>query len=157
MEAARDRRKYFFDCSDRINFCADIMRRNFPPPKLCNLRPQWGPRSRPPAGANPISVRIVVTLLVTPLRNKRGMSAFDPSGHQKELEKNPAQCCAPRMLQFNRLQCLFDVPTWIDRFKTDNCRRPGEWGAQRRLRKAYCSNLIIILNRSDRRKQNSSH
>ncbi len=29
----------FFDRSDRINFCADIMCRKFPPPNLCNLRP----------------------------------------------------------------------------------------------------------------------
>jgi len=29
----------FFDRSDRINFCAEIMHRNFPPPNLCNLRP----------------------------------------------------------------------------------------------------------------------
>ncbi len=29
----------FFDRSDRINFCAEIMHRNFPPPDLCNLRP----------------------------------------------------------------------------------------------------------------------
>ncbi len=29
----------FFDRSDRINFCAEIMDRNFPPPNLCNLRP----------------------------------------------------------------------------------------------------------------------
>ena len=39
METARDRRKYFFYRSDRINFCAKIMHRNFPPPNLCNLRP----------------------------------------------------------------------------------------------------------------------
>ncbi len=39
METARDRRKYFFDRSDRINFCAEIMHRNFPPANLCNLRP----------------------------------------------------------------------------------------------------------------------
>ena len=32
----------FFDRSDRINFCAEIMHRNFPPPNLCDLRPQWG-------------------------------------------------------------------------------------------------------------------
>ncbi len=29
----------FSDRSDRINFCAEIMHRNFPPPNLCNLRP----------------------------------------------------------------------------------------------------------------------
>jgi len=29
----------FFDRSDRINFCAEIMHRNFPPANLCNLRP----------------------------------------------------------------------------------------------------------------------
>ncbi len=29
----------FFDRSDRINFCAEIMHRNFPPPNLCILRP----------------------------------------------------------------------------------------------------------------------
>jgi len=29
----------FLDRSDRINFCAEIMHRNFPPPNLCNLRP----------------------------------------------------------------------------------------------------------------------
>ena len=28
----------FFDRSNRINFCAEIMHRNFPPPNLCNLR-----------------------------------------------------------------------------------------------------------------------
>ncbi len=39
MATARDRRKYFFDGSDRTNFYAEIMRRNFPPPNLCNLRP----------------------------------------------------------------------------------------------------------------------
>ena len=39
METVRDRRKYFFYRSDRINFCAEIMHRNFPPPNLCNLRP----------------------------------------------------------------------------------------------------------------------
>ncbi len=28
-----------FDRNDGINFCAEIMHRNFPPPNLCNLRP----------------------------------------------------------------------------------------------------------------------
>jgi len=55
----------FFDRSDKINFCAEIMHRNFPPPNLCNLRPPlttilgrgWLPipgvevsRERPPPG-----------------------------------------------------------------------------------------------------------
>ena len=29
----------FLDRSDKINFCAEIMHRNLPPPNLCNLRP----------------------------------------------------------------------------------------------------------------------
>ncbi len=38
-----------------------------------------GTRMVPP-GENSFSVRIVVTVIVTPLQNKRGMSAFPESG-----------------------------------------------------------------------------
>ncbi len=39
-----------------------------------------------PPGENPFSVRIVVTVIVTPLHNKRGMSAFPECGRSNSMK-----------------------------------------------------------------------